>query len=136
MSSNCFYLHNEARLSILLISERRKSKSALDKQLPPPPNLHIFSLNAGFSALWSSREHRDPPRTPPQRAWVLGAGVCVWGVLPLFSGCSGLGALPGAGGGGRGMEVSEWELERIWVLLGLEMWSPGWNWEPLESVRE
>lgn len=37
MSSNCFYLHNEAQHGILLVSERGKSKSAPDKQPAPIP---------------------------------------------------------------------------------------------------
>lgn len=114
VSSNCFYLHNEARLSILLIFERGKSKSALDKQLPllppqslpPTPNLCIFSLNAGFSGLWSPQEQRDHPRDPSHCCWVLG-------VLPLSPGRG-----RGAGGEGCGVEVSEWELGR----------GSGWDW--------
>lgn len=77
MSSNCSYLHNEARLSILLIFERGKSKSALDKQLPPPslpkpfpptPNLCIFSLRAGFFQVFGLLRSSE---TPPNGCWVL-----------------------------------------------------------------
>lgn len=87
MSSNCFYLHNEAKLSILLIFERGKSKSALDKQLPPPsppqslpptPNLCVFSLNAGFLQVFGLlRGSETTPRTPSSLwGWVL--GVLPW----------------------------------------------------------
>lgn len=78
MSSNCFYLHNEARLSILLISERRKSKSALDKQHSSPPSLPpllicAFSPLMQFFQLFGLlRSTVTLPGTPPQGAWVLG----------------------------------------------------------------
>lgn len=52
---------------------------------------------------------------------MLGLGM---GMLPFSPGCSCLGALPEAGGGGRGVEVSEWELERFRVVLGLETQRP------------
>lgn len=86
VSSNCFYLHNEARLSILLIFERGKSKSALDKQLPPTlpspcPPLLICAFSPGFFPrfLVSSGAARPLPGPLPVWGWVLG-------VLPLSPG--------------------------------------------------
>lgn len=76
VSSNCFYLHNEAQHGILLVSERGKSKPVPDKQPAPSPtrsSSHPFPRTDGCGVSPAPGSLLPPGSTVPPPALSVGA---------------------------------------------------------------